>query len=344
MSEPKRIFVTGASGFIAKHIVKMLLQAGYHVTGSVRSKQKAAQVVDAVRPHLAADLDLDTALSFVELDLNADAGWSDALTNVDVLLHTASPVPTGLPDDENDVILPAVDGTLRALRAASENGVERVVLTSSIAAVAYRADLPGGAAFDESHWSDVNHPTCLPYAKSKTLAEKAAWEFVETLAPDMKLTTINPGFVIGPPLDGHFQSSMYVLLRLLAAHDPALPKLGFNCVDVRDIAQMHVSAIDEKSAFDQRIIGVNKFVWIQQIAQIIKTAHPERKIITRTAPNWLIRLLALFDRQLRSIVPSLGRESQISANRAKALFDMEFIDVEQSITEASDYIVEHELA
>lgn len=344
MSEAKRVFVTGASGFIAKHIVLMLLQAGFQVTGSVRSNQRAIEVIEAIRPHLANDVDLNEALAFVELDLNSDDGWDEALENIDILLHTASPVPTGIPKNEDDVIRPAVDGTLRALRAASRNNVKRVIVTSSIAAVAYRADLQQETAFDESHWSDIDHPTCLPYAKSKTLAEKAAWDFVKKQAPEMQLTTINPGFVFGPPLDSHFQSSMYVLLRMLAARDPALPKIGFNAVDVRDIARMHVRAINKCETHGQRIIGVSGFVWIQQVAQILITAHPARKIVMRTAPNWLIRLLALFDRQLRSIVPSLGRETRISAKRAQQLLDIEFIDIDRSITEASNYIVEHDLA
>ncbi|MGI9365815.1 MAG: SDR family oxidoreductase [Rhizobiaceae bacterium] len=343
MPETKRVFVTGASGFIAKHIVLMLLRAGYQVTGSVRSNQRAMQVVEAIRPHLANDVDLDEALTFVELDLNSDEGWNEAFENIDILLHTASPVPTGVPDNEDDVVRPAVNGTLRALRAAAHNNVKRVVLTSSIAAVAYRADLPQGAVFDESHWSDIDHPTCLPYAKSKTLAERAAWDFVENQAPEMQLTAINPGFVFGPPLDSHFQSSMYVLLRMLAARDPALPKIGFNAVDVRDIARMHVRAINNPETYNQRIIGVSGFVWIQQVAQILKTAHPTRKIVTRTAPNWLIRLLAVFDRQLRSIVPSLGRPTRFSTKQAEQLLGIEFIDIDQSVTEASNYMVEHEL-
>jgi dihydroflavonol-4-reductase len=344
MPKKTTIMVTGASGYIAKHIVLKLLNAGYRVRGSVRSAHRAEDVRAALRNHLPANFDLDAVLTFVELDLNSDKGWSEALGGIDVLMHTASPFPTEQPDDEDDLIRPAVDGTLRALNAAVASGINRVVLTSSTAAVAYRDRLPENAAFNESHWTDINHPTCLSYAKSKTLAEKAAWDLIKTQAPSCHLTTINPALVLGPPLDMRYGTSLHILVRLLAATDPALPKLGLACIDVRDVAEMHVRAIDRQETFGKRIIGVSQSLWIRDIAMAIKAAHPERRIITRIAPDWLMKIAALFDRQIRSIVPNLSQKPNLDNNRAKALLDMDFIEVDQSILDTANFLIDNKLA
>ena len=275
MSDENIALVTGATGYIAKHVVLELLKSGYRVRGSLRSMHRADEVRNAVRPHLDPAFDLDAALSFVELDLNRDAGWTTALEGIDVLLHTASPFPIQLPDDENELIRPAVDGTLRALNAAQTTGVKRVILTSSTAAVTYRDAPADGVEFNEVDWTDVDHLTCLSYAKSKTLAERAAWSFVDTETAGFELTTINPGFVLGPPLDKTIGTSMQVITRLLSARDPALPNLGFATVDVRDVAKMHVRAIDRSATHGLRILAVSGFIWFQDLARAIKTAFPK---------------------------------------------------------------------
>jgi dihydroflavonol-4-reductase len=342
MSRGKKVLVTGASGYIAKHIVLNLLQAGYQVRGSVRSPRKADEVGAAVRSHLQKDP--GTSLTFVELDLNRDEGWAEALSGIDILMHTASPLPMKQPDDEDELIRPAVDGTLRALNAAVDNGINRIVVTSSTAAVAYRDPLPDNQPLDEGHWTDTSHPTCMPYARSKTLAERAAWDFIRTIAPTCHLTTINPSLVLGPPLDEHIGTSLQILVRLLSAKDPALPKLSLSCVDVRDIADMHVRAIDCEATFGKRIIGLSKSVWIRDIALTIKAAHPQRRIVTRIAPNWLIKIAGLFDRQVGSIVPGLGTKPNMSNERARNLLDMDFIDVDQSVVDSVNFLTDNRLA
>lgn len=340
----KQVLVTGASGYIAKHIVLNLLQAGYRVRGSVRSMSRAQEVRDAIRPHLENTLDLDEVLSFVELDLTRDAGWNTALQDVDVLMHTASPFPLEGPKHEDDLIRPAVDGTLRALQAARDNGVKRVVLTSSTAAVVYRQLLDNDQPFDESHWTDLDHPACSAYSKSKTLAEQVAWKFVAETAPDCKLTCINPGFVLGPPLDNSYGTSMEVIARLLKGKDPAVPQLGFASVDVRDVATMHVRAIENESCFGKRILAVSQFLWFVEIAKSIKAALPDRRIATRQAPNWLIKFLSLFEKQIRTVVPNLGVKFDVSNQRARDMLEMEFTDPRASAVDAARYLVEHKLA
>lgn len=343
MTEAKTVLLTGASGFIAKHICLKLLQAGHRVVGSARSDSRGQEVVAAIKPHLASVTDLDQRLRMVTLHLDDDAGWDEATGGVDVLMHTASPFPLEQPKDAQDVIRPAVDGTLRALRAAKSAGVKRVVLTSSTVAIVNRDLPPGKTAYDESDWSDVDYPTATPYVKSKTLAERAAWDFVEKEAPEIALTAINPGLVLGPPLDGHLGTSLQVVQRLLRSKDPALPNFGFASVDVRDIAEMHVRALSNDASIGQRIAGVNRFFWYIDMAKTLAATYPDRKITTRRAPNWLVRGLALVDKPIRTILADLDQKREVSNQRARDLLGMEFMDVEQGLRDAADYLIAHGL-
>lgn len=337
------VLVTGASGYIAKHIVLQLLNTGSTVVGSVRSLPRGEEIIAAVRPHLTSEDDLESRLRFVPLDLTADDGWAAAMEGVDALMHTASPFPLEQPKDEDDVIRPAVDGTLRALRAAKAAGINRVVLTSSGVAVMNKELAPGQNAYNEDDWSDLNSPTSNAYVKSKTLAERAAWNFVANDAPEMELTVINPAFVLGPPLDHHFGTSMQVIQRVLRGKDPAIPNFGFPVVDVRDIAAMHVKALSKPDSIGKRIIGSAGFMWFLEMAQIIAKQHPDMKITTRKAPDWLVKFLSLFDKAIKSIVPILGREQRIDNSRAKDILGMDFIDTAESVRQSADYLVKNDL-
>ncbi len=344
MNDPTTVLVTGAGGFIAKHVVLELLAAGYGVVGSVRSDSRRDEVLAAVPAHLPSRRDLGQRLRFVKLDLSSDAGWREAMAGVDVLMHTASPLPMAQPRDENDLVRPAVDGTLRALGAARAAGVRRVVLTSSTAAVTNRRPGNDKERFDESDWSDPAWTGMTPYSKSKTLAERAAWDFVDDRAPEIELTTINPCLVLGRPVDDFYGTSLRVVERLLRGKDPLLPKVGMGIVDVTDVARMHVRAVTAAGAPGKRLIGAAEFMWIAEIAEILKAAYPERRIPLRTAPDFLIRLAGLFDRSIRSIVPLLGRRQELDSSRARALLDMDFIPAAESVRAAGRYIMERGLA
>ena len=340
MSAAKTVFVTGASGFIAKHIVLKLLNAGYHVTGSVRSLDRAAEIRDAVTPHLNDAGDLETRLGFAVLDLTSDQGWDAALSGADALIHTASPFPMVQPDDEEQVIRPAVDGALRALRAARSAGIGRVVMTSSSVAIA-GTDLPVGRdAYREDDWTDVTRVGTTPYAKSKTLAEQAAWDFVQNQAPQIALTVINPVFVLGPPLDDNYGTSIGVVERLLRARDPMLPRIGFPTVDVRDVAEMHLRALTNEASIGKRIIAVDRFIWFHEMAKVLKAAYPDRRIVTRQAPNFAVRILAVFDKAVRSVVPTLGQRHEVSGARAREVMGMEFIDAGDAVRAAAAVLID----
>ena len=344
MRETKTVLVTGASGFIAKHIVLELLNAGDRVVGSLRSESRRDEVRDAIRPHLDRAGDLDQRLRFVTLDLDKDDGWLEAMSGVDVLMHTASPLPMAQPRDENELVRPAVDGTLRALQAANAAGIHRVVLTSSSAAVTNAARKVDKERFDESDWSDPLWPGITPYSKSKTLAERAAWDFVESKAPGLELTTINPCLVLGRPLDDRYGTSLRIVERLLRGRDPMLPNVGIGVVDVKDVARMHVRAMTAAGTVRKRIIGAAEFMWFTEIAGILKAAYPHKRIPMRTAPDILIRLIGMFDRSIRSIVPLLGRHQELDNARARTLLDIDFIPAAESVRTAARYIMERGLA
>ena len=337
-----KVLITGASGYIGKHITLQLLNQGYEVRASVRKLSKADEVRNAVKPHLIDSSNLDTRLTFVELDLEKDAGWDVALSGIDVLMHTASPFPIASPKDENDLIRPAVDGTLRALKAAKKAGVKRVILTSSNASV-YGRDLPAGKTeYDETMWTDVTHPIGRQaYTKSKTLAEQAAWDFVKTQAPEIALTTINPVLVLGAPLDSNFGSSISVVERILKGKDPMLPDLKFGIVDVRDVAQMHVQAIKVDATKGERILAASETISFVGIAKFLKSMYPTCKAKSAQAPTFLIKFLSLFDGEIKSVLPLLGKPMITSNQEAQRLLGMKFIPVEVSLRESADYLIKN---
>lgn len=336
----KKVLLTGASGYIGKHITLQLLNEGYEVRASVRNLSKATEVKNAVLPHLKDQANIDSRLTFVELDLEKDAGWNEALKDIDVLMHTASPFPIASPKDENDLIQPAVEGTLRALRAAKAAGVKRIILTSSVAAV-YGCDLPANKKeFDETMWTDVNHPIGkVAYTKSKTLAEKAAWDFVKNEDPELQLTTINPGLVLGAPLDDNFGSSISLIERTFKGQDPLLPDLQFGIVDVKDVAAMHVLSIKNEKSVGERILATSQTLSFVDFAKILKVAYPKSKVKTGKAPTLLIKFLSNFDGEIKAILPLLGRDMQVSNSKAISIFGIHFIPAEDSVKDSANYLL-----
>jgi dihydroflavonol-4-reductase len=336
----RTILVTGATGYIAKHIVLQLLEQGDHVRGSVRSAKRAEELRATMRATLS-DPEKVANLSTVTLDLLSDDGWDAAMEGVDAVIHTASPFPLVQPKDAEEVIRPAVDGALRALRAAQAAGVRRVVLTSSVAAVATAVKPSNGRAYTEADWSDTTSATATPYATSKTLAERAAWDFVKDSGGAIDLTCINPSLVVGPPLDTDYGTSIEVIERLLRAKDPMLPNVGFGTVDVRDVATAHVRALDVPESVGQRVIVNDRFMWFVDMARAVKAALPDRRVVTRVAPDFVVKLLGLFDPSIATIKDELGKRLEIDNARARSVLGIDFRDTRESVGESARWLVDN---
>ena len=327
------VTVTGASGFIAVHCVRELLERGYRVRGTLRDARRES----AIRAVLAP---LDTArLSFAEAELTKDAGGAQAMAGATYVLHVASPLPKALPKHEEELIRPAREGALRALRSAHEAGVARVVMTSSMAAVLSGRDRSGAHVFDENDWSDPNCPMSA-YEKSKTLAERAAWDFVRGLPAErpLELVCMNPGFVLGPSLLGVDNTSNELVGKLLRREVPGVPRLHLPLVDVRDVATAHVLAMTARKAAGERFLLVSDTVWMKEIADVLSDAG--YKVPTRVLPNFLVRLVGLVDPTVRLVVNGLGNQVLTSHQKAQSLLgwsgrtmrDM-VLDTAKSITE-----------
>lgn len=327
------VLVTGATGFVAGHCLLQLLEDGYQVRTSVRSLSREQEVRDALAPHVSTE-----NLSFVTLDLTKDDGWAEALKGCKYLLHVASPFPVTEPKHEDELIIPARDGALRALRAAAKAGVCRTVLTSSVVAVAYGVKQQPDYIYTEDDWSNIEGDINA-YAKSKTIAEHAAWQFMET--PDagtMELAVINPSLILGPLLSRDYSTSGELILKLLNGSIPACPKVGFNCIDVRDVAAAHIAAMTNPRAAGQRHILVSEFGWMRDISKALRAAG--YKTPTKDLPNFLVHLLAIFDPAARQIITELGHRPHISSARAREVLDLELISIENMSLEMAHSMVE----
>ncbi len=308
MTNQETVLVTGASGFIAKHCVKKLLDEGYTVRASLRTPSRA----DEVRAAVDADGKATDRLSFVTLNLDSDEGWDEAMQGCTYVQHVASPFPPSEPDHEDELIIPAREGALRALRSAAKAKVKRVVLTSSVAAIAYgRTDKEEKAqqdrVFSEADWSNTEGPINA-YAKSKTLAERAAWDFMKTQdAGSMELAVINPGGVLGPLLDKSFSTSGQIISRLIDGKVPACPRLNWSLIDVRDVAAAHYEAMIRPQAAGKRFILVSENAWMLDISKTL--ANAGFKTPKRALPDFVLRLMAKFDKTLRMTVHGLGKQT-----------------------------------
>jgi len=311
------VLVTGGSGFIGAHCLVQLLNAGHEVRTTVRSLKRESDVRDMVKEGGASG----DHLSVLAADLTSDTGWKDAVSGCDFVLHVASPLPVEAPKHEDDLIVPAREGTLRVLRAAREGGIKRVVVTSSFGAVGYghpERDTP----FDETSWSNIDFKGAGAYIKSKTLAERAAWDFVNKEGGGLTLSVVNPTGVFGPVLHKDFAGSITLLKRMLEGTMPVQPKLHFGIVDVRDVADLHLRAMTNPAAAGERFIAVSgDFLRLRDIAKLMKDGLGDtaRRVRAFEAPNWLIRIAALRESSVRTFLPELGKKKNATSEKAKRL-------------------------
>ncbi len=338
---PKTILVTGGTGYIAGEIIDQLLEAGHTVHTTIRDRKKSEH---GLRDRFDVGA---TKLKIFQADLMDDAGWAEANEGCDAVAHVASPISVRTPKHEDEMIVPARDGTIRALRFAKQAGVRRFVQTSSMAAVAYGRD-EKVYTVDESDWTDISHPDVTPYAKSKTIAERAArdWMFASGGQGDqgMEFVSVNPAMVLGPVYDGDFSPSVVAIKQILSGAMPMAPDLGFGIVDTRDCAALHVKCLLEPGLAGERFLASGKFMKIIEIADVLRARLPAeqtRKVPKRVMPNWMFAAVSLFNPGVRSIKNELGKTRNVDAEHARDVLGWETRPPEQSVVDCAESLIAH---
>jgi len=328
------VLVSGGSGYIAGFLIRQLVAEGWMVHATVRSLSREAEV----RARLGVDND---RLNFFAADLSADAGWAEAMAGCTHVAHVASPFPPKAVEHADELIVPARDGALRALCAAKAAGVTRFVLTSSAAAIAY-GHPPGKTTFTEADWSDPTNPDCSPYAQSKTIAERAARDWIAAEGGAMEFVSINPSLVVGPVMDADVSTSIEAIEKMLSGALPGCPRLGFGVVDVRDLADLHVRALTAPGIAGERFIASGKFLMLVDIAKVLKArlGLKARKVPTRTLPDFLVRLSAIFDPLVRSVLSELGRTRNMDASHVKAVLGWDTRSEEDSLVDCANSLID----
>jgi nucleoside-diphosphate-sugar epimerase len=310
------VLVTGGSGFIGSHSILQLLAAGHQVRTTVRNVARESDVRALLR---AGGADAGDRLRFFAADLEKDAGWAEAVAGCDYVLHVASPFPATVPKDENELIVPAREGALRVLRAARNAGVKRVVLTSSFAAIGYGRK-PQAMPFNETNWTDPDAEGVAPYVKSKTLAERAAWDFIAKEGNGLELAVVNPVGVFGPVLGADYATSILIVQKLMDGVVPGCPRVYFGAVDVRDVVDLHLRAMTNPAAKGERFLAVaGDFVSLVEIARALKQrmGAAARKVPTRELPDFMVRIAAMFDPAIKQVLPELGIVRNATSEKAQ---------------------------
>ena len=333
------VLVTGGTGYLGGWCIAQLLDRGYSVRTTVRDPAREGDVRAAVG---AAGAEADGPLSVVAADLSDDAGWPEAVAGCTYVLHVASPFPPAQPKDPDELIVPARDGSLRVLRASLDAGVERIVMTSSVAAVRGGGPPSNGSTYTEADWTDGDDASLTPYTRSKAIAERAAWQFVRDEGAEERLATVNPGAIIGPVLSDDRSFSLQLIERLMKGM-PAMPRLGFSFVDVRDVADLEIRAMTDPAAGGKRFIATDRFMWVSDVADVLRErlGADAGKVPSRVAPDLLVKAMGLFDSSVRSITSDLGRRAEYSNERARELLGWRPRPLDDSIAETATSLRTH---
>jgi nucleoside-diphosphate-sugar epimerase len=332
------VLVTGGSGFVGSHSILQLLAAGYRVRTTVRNMKREDEVRDLLR---TGGAEAGERLSFFAADLEKDAGWAEAVADCEFVLHVASPFPPNLPKHEDELIVPARDGALRVLRAARDAGVKRVVLTSSFAAIGY-GQKPQQAPFNETNWTNIAGDGVTAYVKSKTLAERAAWDFIAKEGGGLELSVVNPVGVFGPVLGPDFSTSILWVQRMMNGDLPGFPRLYFGVVDVRDVVDLHLRAMTHPAAKGERFLAVaGDFVSVLDLGKLLKNrmGAAARRVSTRQLPDWLVRLAAMWDPGVKQIVPELGKRKNGTSEKAVRMLGWAPRSAEEAIVATAESLV-----
>ena len=332
----EKVLVTGATGFIGLHCIKQLLDRGYSVNGTLRSQDRQTEVVDSLERNNTPT----RHLSLFEVDLNRDSGWNSAIRDCNYVLHVASPFVL-TDEDEDFFVKPAVEGVQRALKFSKKHNVKKVILTSSFAAI-HETLNDRQESFDEEDWSNPNKPGISFYAKSKTMAELAAWEFMEMENPDFSLTVINPVLVMGPSLSKDVGTSNSLVKNMINGSVPGTPKIHIGIVDVRDVASAHILAMESSGANGERIIVSEKELWVHEVAAILRDAgfNKTPKVVF---PKWLMKIVALFRKDLALMIPMIGKRRDVSSSKARELLGWKPMKAELSIIDTAQQLKDFDL-
>jgi dihydroflavonol-4-reductase len=330
------VLVTGATGFLALHCIRDLLAKGYNVRGTLRNLGREGEVRKAV----GAD---DGRLTLVKADLTEDGGWAAAVDGCDFILHTASPFPAVQPSDPEVVIRPAVDGTLRVLRAATTAGVKRVVLTSSTNAIAGDKFKPAGYVYTEADWTDLSDTSITPYDRSKTLAEKAAWKFVGEQVGAPELVVVAPGAIFGPLLGPDLSSSGQIIRSIMTGSVPGAPRIGFAPIDVRDVSAAHIAAMENPKAAGRRFLCAIDQIWLVDVSRLLSERYTAKgfKIPVRQLPDWLVKVGALWNPALARAATHLGRTRRVNNDPLKNVLGIQPRSFDEMITSMADSLIAH---
>lgn len=330
-----KILVSGGSGYIAGFLIRQLVNEGWTVHTTIRNLAKES----AVRHLLAVD---NNKLTFFAADLTADAGWAEAMAGCSHVAHVASPLPVDKPKNDDELIIPARDGALRALRAAKAAGVKRFVMTSSVAAISYGHGKKV-QTFTEADWTNIDSADAYAYVKSKTIAERAARDWVALEGEGLEYVSINPALVLGPILSPDFSASLEAVKKMLDGSLPGCPDLTFGIVDVRDVADLHVRALNAPNMAGERFIASGRAVKMIEIAQILKArlGDQARKVPTRKLPDFFVKLSALFDPLVKQVIGELGKVRNMDASHAKTVLGWETRAVEDSIIDTARSMILH---
>lgn len=336
------ILVTGGTGYIGGELIDQLLAAGKTVHTTVRNTSKSEPRLRARWPDAGAD-NSDGRLKVFQADLENDAGWAEANAGCDAVAHVASPFPLAVPKNEDDLIVPAREGALRAIKFAHAAGIDRFVLTSSAAAIAY-GDQDGKEQFTKDDWTPVDHPSVAPYAKSKTIAERVARDWAAANAPSMVFCSINPVAVFGPVVNDDLSTSIEIVKKLLDGSIPMTPNMGIGVIDVRDVAKAHVAALmaPAETVRDGRFPMQAKFLWLREMSQALRTLVPELagKAPTKRMPNFLVKLLAPFVAEMNTMKSELGRTRDVDGTHTAQTLGLTYITAEQSLEDTARSLAE----
>jgi len=334
-----KVLVTGATGFIAGHVILQLLDAGHEVRGTARAAGSAARLNETLSRYAGRPV----AIDLVAANLERDDGWAEAVAGMDFVQHVASPFPSGVSKDPDELIRPATDGALRVLKASRAAGVKRVVMTSSMAAIAYGWGENRPAVLTEEHWS---HPDNLKdntaYTRSKTIAERAAWDYVNGEGKGLELAVINPAAVLGPVMSGDLSASLELLTMPLSGKIPAVPRIGFGIVDVRDVAAAQVAAMTVPGAAGERFLVSQPFMWFSDVADVLREAFPAyaRKLPKGTMPDFMLKIVAVFNPALKQVIPELGRQRQVSSEKARTVLGWTPRTAKNAIIDGAQSLIE----